>query len=76
MLNRYPDQARTRIGFVLVGSIFFCFGAIMFLFGSAIGAIIGLAIGSVLTVPSFILSYSAFGKFERKLSWFATFGGL
>lgn len=76
MLNRYPDQARTRKGFVLAGSIFFCFGAVMFLFESAIGAVIGLAIGSVLVVPSFILGYSAFAKFEQKLSWLSIFGSL
>jgi len=76
MLNRYPDQARTRKGFALVGSVFFCFGAFMFLFDSVGGAVIGWGIGSVLVVPSFILGYSAFGKFERKLSWLSIFGNL
>lgn len=74
MLNRYPDQAGARKGFAVVGALFFCFGAGMLLFDSAIGAAIGFTIGSVLAIPSFVFSYSAFAKFERKLSWLALFG--
>lgn len=74
MLNRYPDQAGARKGFALIGAVFLCFGVVMLLLDSAIGAAIGFIIGSILAVPSFVFSHSAFAKFERKLSWLAVFG--
>lgn len=74
MLNRYPDQARTRKGFALVGAVFFCFGAVMLLFDSVLGAAIGFSIASVLAGPSLLFSHSAFASYERKLSWLSTFG--
>jgi len=74
MLNRYPDQVGARKGFALIGVLFLCFGVVMLLFHSAIGAAIGFTIGSVLAIPSFVFSHSAFAKFERNLSWLAVFG--
>ena len=74
MLNRYPDQARTRKGFALVGAAFLCFGAFMLLVESALGAGIGVVLGIALVIPSFTLSHSAFALYERKLSWLSTVG--
>lgn len=76
MLTRYPDQARTRKGFALVGVIFLCFGAVMFFVGSALGAIIGFIIGNILVVPCFTFSHLAFVKYTKALSWLGTFGSL
>ncbi len=76
MLTRYPDQARTRKGFALVGFIFLCFGVVMCFVGSVFGAIIGLVIGNILVVPCFTFSHLAFVKYKKALSWRGTFGSL
>lgn len=76
MLTRYPDQARTRKGFALVGFVFLCFGAVMFFVGSVLGAIIGFVIGNILVVPCFTFNHLAFVKYKKTLSWLGTFGSL
>lgn len=76
MLSRYSDQARSRKGFVLTGVILLVFGALMALWGSIIGAFVGFSLGSILFVPPLLFGYKRYQKFERFISWFATFGGL
>jgi hypothetical protein len=76
MLNRYPDQTRSRRGFVLVGAIFLVFGLFMALVGSGIGAFIGALFGFALLLPSVLFGEASFRKFEKILSKIALFGSL
>ncbi|MCW3148915.1 hypothetical protein N8H22_09955 [Stutzerimonas stutzeri] len=76
MLNRYPDQTRSRRGFALVGAIFLAFGLFMVLVGSGIGAFIGALFGFVLLLPSALCGEASFRKFEKILSKIALFGSL
>ncbi len=76
MLNRHPDQTRSRRGFALVGAIFLVFGLFMALVGSGIGAFIGALFGFALLLPSVFLGEVGFRKFERILSKIALFGSL
>jgi len=76
MLNRYPDQARARKGYALVGLLFAAFGLAMALFGSRFGAILGLALALLLIAPALCCSHAAFARYEKKLSWIATLGNL
>ncbi|MFB8830523.1 hypothetical protein ACE0DR_17060 [Azotobacter sp. CWF10] len=76
MLNRYPDQTRSRRGFALVGSILLAFGLFMALVGSGIGAFIGALFGFALLLPSVLFGEVGFQKFEKILSKIALFGSL
>lgn len=76
MLSRYPNQARSRKGFALVGAIFLVFGIVMALADSAIGVSIGLLFGAALLLPSVLLGESGFERFEKTLSRIASFGSL
>ena len=76
MLSRYPNQARSRRGFALVGAIFLVFGIIMALVNSVIGTFIGVLFGATLLLPSALLGESGFERFEKALSRIASFGSL
>src|SRR5690554_2095241 len=76
MLNRYPEQTRSRRGFALVGAIFLVFGLSMALVESGIGAFIGALFGFALLLPSVLFGESSFRKFEKTLSKIALFGSL
>jgi uncharacterized membrane protein len=76
MLNRYPDQARSRKGYALTGALFLIFGVFMVFIDSEAGAVIGFILGSTLFIPAFLFSYSHFKKYERAISWVANFGNL
>lgn len=76
MLNRYPEQTRSRRGFALVGAIFLVFGLSMALVESGIGAFIGALFGFALLLPSVLFGESGFRKFEKILSKIALFGSL
>lgn len=76
MLNRYPDQARARRGYALVGLLFAAFGLVMALFGSFFGATLGLVLALLLIVPALCCSHATFARYEKVLSWIATFGNL
>jgi len=70
MLNRYPDQASARKGYVLVGTIFLIFGLAMFLFEDAVMATVGIFLGLVFLVSAVFFEYAAFQKVERILNLF------
>ncbi|PIA70730.1 hypothetical protein CDO35_06980 [Pseudomonas sediminis] len=76
VLNRYPNQARARRGFALVGCVFLGFGTFMGIIGSGIGAVIGGVLGFALLLPPLILGESSFIRFEKRLSKIASFGSL
>lgn len=76
MLNRYPEQTRSRRGFALVGAVFLAFGLFMALLGSGIGAFIGALLGFALLLPSVLFGEVGFQKFEKILSKIALFGSL
>src|SRR5690606_18278901 len=76
MLNRYPEQTRSRRGFALVGAIFLVFGLSMALVESGIGAFIGALFGFALLLPSVLFGESSFRKFEKTLSKIALFRSL
>ncbi|MCM2321616.1 MAG: hypothetical protein NDI93_20140 [Pseudomonas sp.] len=76
MLNRYPDQARARRGYALVGLLFAAFGLAMAIFGSYFGAILGLALALLLIVPALCCGHASFARYEKRLSWLATLGNL
>ncbi len=76
MLSRYPDQTRSRKGYALTGILFLIFGVFMALIGSEAGAAIGFVLGSTLFLPALLFSYSRFKKYERAISWVASFGSL
>ncbi|WP_349568807.1 hypothetical protein [Azotobacter salinestris] len=76
MLNRYPDQAATRKGFVLTGVLFCLFGLLMAVIGSTLGAVLGLLFGAILLVPALCVGHAGFARYEKLLSWIAIFGNL
>lgn len=76
MLNRYPDQARSRKGYMLVGLVFLLFGVAMAFMHSAAGAIIGIVFGCILFFPPVLFGHARFGKYDKVLSWLAGFGSL
>jgi len=75
MLNRYPDQARSRKGFALVGAIFCVVGLIMAIFDSPVGAATGIFFGCAMLVPALTFSHARFAKVENVLGWLGTLGG-
>ncbi|MOA14366.1 hypothetical protein D3C78_1344640 [compost metagenome] len=74
MLNRYPDQARARKGYALVGLLFAAFGLAMAIFGSSFGAILGLALALLLIGPALCCRHASFARYEKMLAWLANFG--
>jgi hypothetical protein len=67
MLNRYPDQARARKGFALIGVIFIIFGLAMISITQVIMAVFGILVGLVFFVPAVLFEYLAFAKIEKIL---------
>lgn len=76
MLNRYPSQTRSRRGSALVGVVFLAFALFMALIESGAGVFTGLFFGLILLMPSILLNEVHFGKFEKVLSKFSSFGSL
>lgn len=76
MLNRYPDQTRARRGYALVGLLFAAFGLAMAIFGSSLGAILGLALALLLIGPALCCGHASFARHEKMLAWLANFGNL
>ncbi|MFD1700581.1 hypothetical protein ACFSB1_14695 [Halopseudomonas phragmitis] len=74
VFNRYPDQSRSRKGYALIGTIFLVFGIGMVLIGSVAGALIGFCLGSGLLLPSVLLGYARFEKYEKILGRISGFG--
>jgi hypothetical protein len=68
LFNRYPDQAASRKGFALVGTLVLVFGVLMALFEAAFLAGTAICLGLVLVVTAFFCDHSAFAAVERVLS--------
>lgn len=67
MFSRHPDQAASRKGYALVGTLFLLFGVAMGVFGATFIAVSAIGLALVLLLPALFCSHSAFTKFERVL---------
>ena len=76
MLNRYPEQTRSRRGFALVGAIFLVFGLCMALLDSGIGVFVGVILGLLFVLPSILCGEARFQKFEKMIAKISLFGNL
>lgn len=74
MFNRYPEQARARKGYALVGVIFLIFGMVMMFLDSGIGMLIGSVLGTTLLVPSLLFDDKRFDRVEKVASRIAVWG--
>jgi hypothetical protein len=68
MFNRYPDQAASRKGYALVGTLLLAFGVAMAIFEATFMAIVGVGFALALLLPAIFFSHSAFAATERLLS--------